>query len=147
MSAPGKLVRSSRWKSGPSKGQRPLGSECCVAIGDSGCGAYTAARAVKALHRRGIGLSQTLRHSASVFGLAFQFSHLEPGSPAPIAGFLQFRNHDLLFARGTPGSVVGISRAMLATRSLAIASNALPSARAVAFAPVNTCQRRTATST
>src|SRR5436190_14214511 len=25
-----KLVRSSRWKSGPSKGQRPLGSECCV---------------------------------------------------------------------------------------------------------------------
>ena len=31
--APGKLVRSSRWKSGPSKGQRPLGSECCVAAG------------------------------------------------------------------------------------------------------------------
>src|SRR5262249_1540742 len=27
---PGKLVRSSRWKSGPSKGQRPFGSECCV---------------------------------------------------------------------------------------------------------------------
>ena len=26
MSAPGKLVRSSRWKSGPSKGQRPLGA-------------------------------------------------------------------------------------------------------------------------
>src|SRR5215469_18076413 len=42
MSAPGKLVRSSRWKSGPSKGQRPLGSECCVTIGDSGCEAYTA---------------------------------------------------------------------------------------------------------
>jgi hypothetical protein len=40
--APGKLVRSSRWKSGPSKGQRPLGSECCVATGDSGCDAYTA---------------------------------------------------------------------------------------------------------
>ena len=39
MSAPGKLVRSSRWKSGPSKGQRPLGS---VATGDSGCEAYTA---------------------------------------------------------------------------------------------------------
>jgi hypothetical protein len=32
MSAPGKLVRSSRWKSGPSKGQRPLGIECCVAM-------------------------------------------------------------------------------------------------------------------
>src|ERR1700676_5029541 len=43
MSAPGeKLVRSSRWKSGPSKGQRPLGSECCVTAGDSGCEAYTA---------------------------------------------------------------------------------------------------------
>jgi hypothetical protein len=42
MSAPGKLVRSSRWKSGPSKGQRPPGSECCVAAGDSGCEAYTA---------------------------------------------------------------------------------------------------------
>jgi hypothetical protein len=32
MSAPGKLVRSSRWKPGPSKGQRPLGSECCVTL-------------------------------------------------------------------------------------------------------------------
>src|SRR5215831_19371981 len=42
MSAPGKLVRSSRWKSGASKGQRPLGSECCVTAGDSGCEAYTA---------------------------------------------------------------------------------------------------------
>jgi hypothetical protein len=42
MSAPGKLVQSSRWKSGPSKGQRPLGSECCVTAGDSGCEAYTA---------------------------------------------------------------------------------------------------------
>jgi hypothetical protein len=42
MSAPGKLVRSSRWKSGPSKGQRPLGSECCVTAGDSGCEAYIA---------------------------------------------------------------------------------------------------------
>src|ERR1700716_204296 len=44
MSAPGKLVRSSRWKSGPSKGQRPLGSECCVA---TGCG--TAMRGADAL--------------------------------------------------------------------------------------------------
>src|SRR4029077_2290564 len=42
MSAPGKLVRSGRWKSGPSKGERPLGSECCVATGDSGDEAYTA---------------------------------------------------------------------------------------------------------
>ena len=37
-----KLVRSSRCKSGPSKEKRPLGSECCVATGDSGCEAYTA---------------------------------------------------------------------------------------------------------
>src|SRR4030088_2053409 len=42
MSAPGKLVRTSRWKSGPRKGERPLGSECCVATGDSGDEAYTA---------------------------------------------------------------------------------------------------------
>src|SRR5262249_20172629 len=42
MSAPGKLVRPSRWKTGPSKGQRPLGSECCVTPGDSGREAYTA---------------------------------------------------------------------------------------------------------
>jgi hypothetical protein len=43
MSAPGeKLVRSSRWKSGPGKGQRPPGSECCVVTGDGGCEAYTA---------------------------------------------------------------------------------------------------------
>jgi hypothetical protein len=35
-------VRSSRRKSGPSNGQRPLGSECCVVTGDGGCEAYTA---------------------------------------------------------------------------------------------------------
>src|SRR5437762_4481714 len=46
-----KLVRSSRWKSGPSKGQRPLGSECCVTAGDSSREAYTAIA-------RGVGLSQ-----------------------------------------------------------------------------------------
>jgi hypothetical protein len=71
MSAPGKLVRSSRWKTGPSKGQRPLGSECCVATGDSGCEAYTAiAWGVGLSHesrdRRGRGLSfarrQHVRH-------------------------------------------------------------------------------------
>jgi putative ABC transport system substrate-binding protein len=42
MSAPGKLVRSSRRKTGPSKGQRQLGSECCVVTCDGGCEAYTA---------------------------------------------------------------------------------------------------------
>ena len=51
MSAPGKLVRSSRWKTGPSKGQRPLGSECCVVTGDGGCEAYTAIA-------QGVGLSR-----------------------------------------------------------------------------------------
>ena len=52
MSAPGsKLVRSSRWKSGPSKGQRPLGSECCVVTGDGGCEAFAAIA-------WGVGLSQ-----------------------------------------------------------------------------------------
>src|SRR5215472_8418642 len=42
MSAPGKLVRASRWKFGASKGQRPLSSECCVVTGDSDDEAYTA---------------------------------------------------------------------------------------------------------
>jgi len=38
-----KLARSSRWKSGPGKGQRPPGSECCVSsAGDGGHEAYTA---------------------------------------------------------------------------------------------------------
>jgi hypothetical protein len=36
------LVLSSRCKTAPSKEWRPLGSECCVAAGDSGCEAYTA---------------------------------------------------------------------------------------------------------
>src|SRR6516165_9660624 len=31
-----------RCKTGPSKGERPLGSECCVVTGDGGCEAYTA---------------------------------------------------------------------------------------------------------
>ena len=38
-----KLACSSRWKSGPGKGQRPPGSECCVrSVGDGGHEAYTA---------------------------------------------------------------------------------------------------------
>jgi hypothetical protein len=53
MSAPGKLVRSSRWKTGPSKGQRPLGSDCCVVTGDGGLEAYTAiAQGVGLSHER-----------------------------------------------------------------------------------------------
>jgi hypothetical protein len=37
-----KLARSSRWKPGPGKGQRPPGSECCVMEGDDYGEAYTA---------------------------------------------------------------------------------------------------------
>jgi len=37
-----KLARSSRCKSGPGKGQRPPGSECCAVVGDGGSEAYTA---------------------------------------------------------------------------------------------------------
>jgi len=37
-----KLAGSSRWKSGPGKGQRPPGRECCVSVGDGGDEAYTA---------------------------------------------------------------------------------------------------------
>jgi len=66
MSAPGKLVRSSRWKSGPSKGQRPLGSECCMASGDSGHEAYTA-----------IGWGVGLSHDRSDIAGAESFYSLE----------------------------------------------------------------------
>ena len=58
-----KLVRSSRWKSGPSKGQRPLGNECCVTAGDNGYEAYTAIA-------WGVGLSLAMCHgrlSATLF--------------------------------------------------------------------------------
>src|SRR5262249_32377007 len=66
MSAPGKLVRSSRWKTGPSKGQRPLGSECCVTPGDSGHEAYTGLE-------WGVGLS----HERSDIAGAERFHSLE----------------------------------------------------------------------
>src|SRR6266480_7437448 len=36
------LTKGASYKSGPSKGRRPLGSECCVTAGDSGDEAYTA---------------------------------------------------------------------------------------------------------
>jgi hypothetical protein len=63
VSAPGKLVRSSRWKSGPSKGQR---SECCVTAGDSSREAYTAsAWGVGLSHERSdIGSDETGRCGA-----------------------------------------------------------------------------------
>src|SRR6266511_1212776 len=77
MSAPGKLVRSSRWKSGPSKGQRPLGSECCVTPGDSGHEAYTAIA-------WGVGLS----HERADIAGAEVFIHSKATCAAPLCEVL-----------------------------------------------------------
>jgi hypothetical protein len=85
MSAPGKLVRSSRWKSGPSKGQRPLGSECCVAVGDSGCEAYTAiAWGVGLSHERSDIAGAEGFHSleGNMCGTAMRGADALPGSKA-----------------------------------------------------------------
>src|SRR5712675_1816234 len=85
MSAPGKLVRSSRWKSGPSKGQRPLGSECCVATGDSGCEAYTAiAWGVGLSHERSDVAGAEGFHSleGNMCGTAMRGADALPGSKA-----------------------------------------------------------------
>src|SRR5208283_348576 len=51
------LARSSRWKPGPGKGKRPLGSECCVVEGDDHGEAYTAIL-------WGVGLSHESNHVA-----------------------------------------------------------------------------------
>src|SRR5205809_1900971 len=85
MSAPGKLVRSGRWKSGPSKGQRPLGSECCVATGDSGCEAYTAiAWGVGLSHERSDTAGAEGFHSleGNMCGTAMRGADALPGSKA-----------------------------------------------------------------
>ena len=85
MSAPGKLVRSSRWKSGPSKGQRPLGSECCVATGDSGREAYTAiAWGVGLSHERSDIAGAEGFHSleGNMCGTAMRGADALPGSKA-----------------------------------------------------------------
>src|SRR6266508_1133232 len=85
MSAPGKLVRSSRWKSGPSKGQRPLGSECCVAPGDSGHEAYTAiAWGVGLSHERSDIAGAEGFHSleGNMCGTAMRGADALPGSKA-----------------------------------------------------------------
>src|ERR1035437_8174928 len=86
MSAPGeKLVRSSRWKSGPSKGQRPLGSECCVATGDSGCEAYTAiAWGVGLSHERSdvAGAESLYSLEGNMCGAAMRGAVALPGSKA-----------------------------------------------------------------
>jgi hypothetical protein len=85
MSAPGKLVRSSRWKTGPSKGQRPLGSECCVATGDSGREAYTAiAWGVGLSHERSDIAGAEGFHSleGNMCGTVLRGAHALPGSKA-----------------------------------------------------------------
>src|SRR5216684_355598 len=85
MSAPGKLVRSSRWKTGPSKGQRPLGSECCVATGDSGCEAYTAiAWGVGLSHERSYiaGAKSFYSLEGNMCGTAMRGADALPGSKA-----------------------------------------------------------------
>ena len=85
MSAPGKLVRSSRWKTGPSKGQRPLGSECCVTAGDGGREAYTAiAWGVGLSHERSDVAGAEGFHSleGNMCGTAMQGADALPGSKA-----------------------------------------------------------------
>jgi hypothetical protein len=87
MSAPGELVRSSRWKSGPSKGQRPLGSECCVADGDVGCEAYTAiAWSVGLSHERSDIAGAEGFHSleGNMCGTATRGADALPGSKATL---------------------------------------------------------------
>ena len=85
MSAPGKLVRSSRWKSGPSKGQRPLGSECCVILSDGGREAYTAiARGVGLSHERSdiAGAESFYSLEGNMCGTAMRGADALPGSKA-----------------------------------------------------------------
>src|ERR1700680_478857 len=86
MSAPGeKVVRHSRWKSGPSKEERPLGSECCVATGDSGCEAYTAiAWGVGLSHERSdiAGAESFYSLEGNMCGTAMRGADALPGSKA-----------------------------------------------------------------
>jgi len=88
-------VRSSRWKSGPSKGQRPLGSECCVATGDSGCEAYTAncmgcgIEPRKVIRRRGRGFSFA---RSNMCGTAMRGADALPGSKATPRAKGSYRN-------------------------------------------------------
>ena len=90
-----KLVRSSRWKSGPSKGQRPLGSECCVATGDSGCEAYTAiAWGVGLSHERSYIAGAEGFHSleGNMCGTAMRGADALPGSKATSRAKGSYRN-------------------------------------------------------
>ena len=80
-----KLVRSSRCESGPSKEQRPLGSECCAAPGDSGCEAYTAiAWGVGLSHERLdiAGAESVYSLEGNMCGTAMRGADALPGSKA-----------------------------------------------------------------
>ena len=95
MSAPGKLVRSSRWKTGPSKGQRPLGSECCVVTGDSGREAYTAiAWGVGLSHERSdiAGAESLYSLEGNMCGTAMRGADALPGSKATSCAKGSYRN-------------------------------------------------------
>src|SRR5713226_2956661 len=95
MSAPGKLVRSSRWKSGPGKGQRPLGSECCVATGDRGCEAYTAiAWGVGLSHERSdiAGAESLYSLEGNMCGTVMRGADVLPGSKATSRAKGSYRN-------------------------------------------------------
>jgi hypothetical protein len=90
-----KLVRSSRWKSGPSKGQRPLGSECCVTPGDSGCEAYTAiAWGVGLSHERSdiAGAESFYSLEGNMCGTAMRGADALPGSKATSLAKGSYRN-------------------------------------------------------
>src|SRR5262245_7410726 len=103
MSAPGKLVRSSRWKSGPSKEQRPLGSECCAATGDSGCETYKAiAWGVGLSHERSDIAGAEGFHSleGNMCGTAMRGADALPGSKATSRAKGSYRNlGDLMACR------------------------------------------------
>src|SRR5262249_45531251 len=98
-----KLVRSSRWKSGPSKEERPLGSEGCVATGDSGCEAYTAiAWGVGLSHERSDIVGAESFHSleGNICGTAMRGADALPGSKATSRAKGLYRNlGDLMSGR------------------------------------------------
>ena len=98
-----KLVRSSRCKSGPSKEERPLGSECCVATGDSGCEAYTAiAWGVGLSHERSDIAGAEGFHSleGNMCGTAMRGADALPGSKATSRAKGSYRNlGDLMSGR------------------------------------------------
>ena len=95
MSAPGKLVRSSRWKTGPSEGQRPLGSECSMTPGDSGHEAYIAiAWGVGLSHERSDIAGAEGFHSleGNMCGTAMRGADALPGSKATSRAKGSYRN-------------------------------------------------------